>query len=194
MKKQLFGLIALALLTLVACQQAAEVQETEAPDYAAFDKSVEVVRSFIQAHCDEDLEAEGNLLADTLKWSPPEYNGNKQLGKDDFLAALKGYHDDFENIKYTEGITVGDSLVNGMWSGSHFPKDLATSGGTNVRVYGTWTATHTASGKDIGVKYFALCFVNADGKIETWSDYFDLHGIYAQLEDEEEGGEEASEE
>ena len=89
MKKQFFGLIALALLTIVACQQAAEVKETEAPDYAAFDSNVAVLKAFIQAHCDEDLEAVGNMMADTLSWSPAVYNGNKQLGKDDFLAQIK---------------------------------------------------------------------------------------------------------
>jgi hypothetical protein len=122
MKKQFFGLIALALLSLVACQQAAEVQETEAPDYAAFDSNVAVLKSFIQAHSDEDLEALTNMMADTMVWSPPVYNGNKELGKDDFLAQLKVYHDEWDNIKYTSGITMGDSLVNGWWSGSHFQK------------------------------------------------------------------------
>ncbi len=194
MKKQLFGLIALALLTLAACQQAAEVQETEAPDYAAFDNNVAVLKALFQAHSDEDLEALGNMLADTLTWSPAVYNGNKELGKDDLLAGLKGYHDDFENIQYVDGITIGDSLINGWWSGSVFPKDQATSTPGNIRIYGTWTATHTATGKEVGAKWFALGGVNADGKIASMSEYFDVHGIYAQLEDEEGGEEEASEE
>ena len=89
MKNQLISLIALALLTLVACKQPAVVEESESPDYAAFDKQVEILRSFIQAHCDEDLDAQINLLADTLKWSPPEYNGNKQLGRMILLQLLK---------------------------------------------------------------------------------------------------------
>ena len=77
-----------------------------------------------------------------------------------------------------------------MWSGSVFPKDQATSTPDAIRVYGTWTATHTASGKEIGVKYFALVFFNDDGKIVQWSDYFDVNGLAVQIAEEEEEGEE----
>lgn len=185
MKKQLFGLIILALLTILACkQQETVVEEPESPDYAAFDKNVDIIRSFLQAHSDESVDALSGILSDTLIWSPPAYNGNKMLGKKDFLAALKNYHDNFDNIKFTEGISLGDSLVNGMWSGSVYPKENATSTPTAIRVYGTWTATHTESGKNIGVKYFALGFVNDDGKIVNWSDYFDVNGLAVQIAEE----------
>lgn len=186
MKKQLFGLILLALLTIVACkqQEAAVAEEIVAPDYAAFDKNVDIIRSFLKAHCDENLDALSGILSDTLVWSPPAYNGNKMLGKEDFIAALKNYHDNFDSIKFTEGISLGDSLVNGMWSGSVFPKENATDVPTAIRVYGTWTATHTESGKNIGVKYFGLGFVNDDGKIVNWSDYFDVNGLAVQIAEE----------
>jgi limonene-1,2-epoxide hydrolase len=48
-------------------------------------------------------------------------------------------------------------------------------------VYGTWTATHTESGKEIGVKFFNLSSVNEDGKIVQSSDYFDVNGLAAQI-------------
>ncbi len=181
MKNKLFCLITLALLTLVACKQPAVVEEVEAPDYALFDKNVEVVRAFIKAHCNENLNAIQTILSDTIQWSPAAYNGNKWLGKAEFLAALKAYHDNYENIQYKEGLILGDSLVNGMWSGSVFPKENANSTGTNVRIYGTWTAKHTASGKNVGVKYFALGSVNSDGKIVSYSDYFDVNGLAVQI-------------
>lgn len=187
MKNQLFSLMTLALLTLVACKQPTPtvVEESESPDYAAFDKKVEVVRSFIQAHSDENMDALNGILSDTIKWSPAEYNGNKMEGKEVFLASLKNYHDNFDNIKFTEGIVLGDTLINGMWSGSVFPKETATSTPNSVRVYGTWTATHTESGKGIGVKFYALASVNDDNKLVQWSDYFDVNGISAQLAAEE---------
>ena len=191
MKNQLFSIITLALLTLVACKQPAVVEEVESPDYAAFDKNVDVLRAFIKAHSDEDLNAQLDLLSDTLKWSPASYNGNKMLGKTDYAAVLKNIHDDYESIKYTEGIMLGDSLVNGMWSGSVFPKQTATQVPNTIRMYGTWTATHTASGKDVGVKWFALGFLNDDGKIVQISEYYDAHGLAAQIaaQTEEEGEE-----
>ena len=181
MKNQLISLITLALLTLVACKQPVAVEESESPDYALFDRNVEVVRSFIKAHCDENLDAVQAFLSDTLQYSPPDYNGNQWLGKEEFLTVLKGYHDALENIKYTAGIVTPDSIVNGFWSGSVFPKENANSGGTNVRSYGTWSATHTASGKEIGVKWFALVEVNSDGQIVSFSDYFDVNGLAVQI-------------
>ncbi len=191
MKNPLFGLMALAVLALVACKEAAPAEQSEemeqsmTPDYAAFDKKVAVVRAFYQAHCDEDLQAQTAMLSDTLKWSPPNFNGNQWMGKADLLAALKGYHDDFENIKYTEGIVMPDSTVNGFWSGSVFPQANANSSANVIRVYGTWSATHTESGKEIGVKFFNLSTVNEDGKIVRTSDYFDVNGLAVQIAAEE---------
>ena len=160
------------------------VEVAEAPDSAAFDKKVAVISAFYQAHSDEDIDALSSMLSDDMKWSPPHYNGNQWLGKEDLIAALKGYHDGFDNIKYAEGIVMPDSTANGYWSGSVFPMQNASASAGIIRVYGTWSATHTESGKEIGVKYFNLSSVNDDGKIVQSSDYFDVHGLAAQLEEE----------
>lgn len=190
MKTKLFGLLMLAVLTLFGCKEKekeAEMakEEIQAPDSADFDKKVAVIRAFFQAHSDEDLEAQSALLADDVKWSPPAFNGNKWLGKEELMAALKGYHDGFDNIKYTEGIVMPDSTANGYWSGSVFPGINANASASVIRVYGTWSATHAESGKEIGVKFFNLSSVNDDGKIVQTSDYFDVHGLAAQLEEQE---------
>lgn len=192
MKKQILGILVLALLTMVACKEATtdseeteevetEEVEMEAPDYAAFDKKVAVLRAFVKAHSDEDLSAQKAMLADSLKWSPPNYNGNKWLGKAEYVAALEGYHADYDNIKYTEGIALADTLVGGMWSGSVFPQSTATNTPDAVRMYGTWTATHVESGKEIGVKWFGLGWVNDAGEIAMMTEYWDAHGLAAQI-------------
>jgi len=190
MKKQLISLFVLALLVMVGCKETATMEENEtteqsAPDQAAFDKKVAVIRAFFKAHADEDLEAQNAILSDTMKWSPPDYNGNQWLGKEDLMAALKGYHDGFDNIKYHEGIVMPDSTANGFWSGSVFPGTNATASANVIRVYGTWSATHTESGKEIGVKFFNLTSINEDGKIVQSSDYFDVNGLAAQIAAEE---------
>jgi len=186
MKTKLFGMLMLAVLTLFGCKEKEQevevlVEETEAPDSADYDKKVAVIRAFFQAHSDEDIEAQSALLADDMNWSPPAYNGNQWLGKEDLLAALKGYHDNFDNVKYAEGIVMPDSTANGFWSGSVFPGQNANASASVIRVYGTWTATHTESGKEIGVKFFNLSSVNDDGKIVQSSDYFDVNGLAAQI-------------
>jgi len=190
MKTKLFGLMILALLTFFSCKEKEQetemvMEKSESPDYAGFDKKVAIIRSFYQAHNDEDIEAQREMVSDTLKWSPPDYNGNKWLGKEDYLKAVKGYHDAFENIKYNEGIVMPNSKVNGFWSGSVYAKEDASTDPDVIRVYGTWTATHTESGKKIGVKWFSLVTVNEDGKLAQASDYFDVNGLAVQIATEE---------
>ncbi len=191
MKNQLFSLIAVGLLALTACQPPAD-QQTESvdyaadeqsgsPDYAAFNEKVEIIRSFFKAHSDENPDALKELLADTLRWSPPYYNGSEWLGKEEFVAALQNYHDNFENIKFTEGIAMGDTIANGMWSGSVFPESNASNNPEAIRIYGTWNAVHTESGKEIGVKWFALGWINDAGKISQFTEYFDVNGIAVQI-------------
>lgn len=190
MKNKFISIIFLALLILTACKQAdsnvetKEVEsESEMPDYAAFDKKVEVFNAFLNAHMMEDLNAQSELIADTLKWSPPNYNGNKWLGKEDYLAALKSYHENFENIQYKAGITLPDTTSSGYFAGSVFPKSNASTQPNALRLYGTWTAKHTDSGKDVGVKWFAVGVLNADNKIVMITEYFDVHGLEAQIAD-----------
>ncbi len=190
MKTKLFALIMLGVMTLFGCKEQAQeaetaMEEAEMPDYEDFAKKVAVIEAFYQAHCDEDLAAQEAMLADDLKWSPANYNGNQWLGKDEFMAAIKGYHDNFESIKYTEGIVMPDSTVGGFWSGSVFPKESANISANVIRTYGTWTATHSESGKEIGVKFFNLATVNDDGKIAQSSEYWDVNGLAAQLAAEE---------
>ena len=74
-----------------------------------------------------------------------------------------------------------DSTVNGFWSGSVFPEQNANSDPNVIRVYGTWTAIHSESGKEIGVKYFNLTTINEDGKIVQSSEYFDVNGLAVQI-------------
>ncbi|MGB5691352.1 MAG: nuclear transport factor 2 family protein [Flavobacteriaceae bacterium] len=190
MKTKLLTLIMLAVVTLFGCKEQAKEaemakEEAEMPDYDKYDRQVAVLEAFYQAHGDEDLEAQSAMIADDFQWSPPYYNGNKWLGKAEFMEALKGYHDAFDNIKFTEGIVMPDSTVNGFWSGSVFPKGMANISSTIIRAYGTWTATHSESGKEIGVKYFSLASVNDEGKITQSSEYWDVNGLAAQLAEEE---------
>jgi len=185
MKKIFLSLFVFALLISVACQQPAEKEAVETPDYATFNKKVETIRAYIKSYSDEDLNAQVAILSDTLKWSPPVYNGNKWLGKKEYVAHIKEIHGNFENLTYTEGIVLQDNtLINGMFSGSVFPKEMATSTPNSVRVYGTWTATHSETGKEIGYKWYSLFGVNADGKITNISEYGDAGGVTLQINGE----------
>jgi hypothetical protein len=188
MKKQLFILATLSLLILAACQpapeQPAEQPAPDAPNYALFNEKVSVIKSFIKAHSDEDIEAIGSLMADTMKYSPPNYNGNEWLGKEELISTLAGYHQEFDNITFHEGLAGLDdeaNAANAFWSGSVFPEGTGTMIPSIIRGYGTWTAVHSESGKEVGVKWYALIWVNEAGQITRFTDYFDVNGIAAQL-------------
>ena len=190
MKARLLTLMLLAVLTLLGCKEKeaeAEMpmEEAAGPDDTAFNEKIAVIRAFFKAHCEEDFDTMNAMVADDFRWSPPDYNGNQWLGKEEFMTAIKGYHDNFDNIKYTEGIVMPDSTVNGFWSGSIFPIETANTSAAIIRTYGTWTATHTESSKEIGVKFFSLNAVNDEGKIIQSSDYWDLNGLAAQIAAEE---------
>ena len=190
MKSKLLGMMLLATLAFIGCKEQASqtemAEETkEAPNYADFDKKVEIIRAFYKAHGEENLDAQAAMLSDSLRWSPPAWNGNEWMGKEDLLAALKNYHDTFDNIQWHEGIVMADSTVNAYWSGSVFPEATATTTPDVIRVYGTWTATHTESGKEIGVKFFNLTTINDEGLIIETSDYFDVNGLAVQIAAEE---------
>jgi len=186
MKVKLLSLALLAVATLFGCKETAEaesevaVEEAEGPDYADFDRKVAVIAAFYEAHGNEDLAAVTEMLSDTMQWSPPAYNGNEMLGKEDLVAALKAYQDGFEDIKYTSGIVDGDEMVTGYWSGSVFPETDAVNIADVIRVYGTWHATYTETGNEIALKFFSLVGVNEDGKIVSASDYFDVGGLMEQ--------------
>ncbi len=181
MKNLTLPFLILGMLLFFGCQQENNVDKAKAaPDYATFDKHVETIRAFFKAHCDEDLELCGTMLADTLKWSPPYYNGNTWLGKSDYLAGLKNYQDGFENVSYDEGILIDDTTGSGFWSGSVYPKDQAAPDPNNVRIYGTWKGTYSETGNDVALKYYAIAFFDADGKISRMTEYFDVGGLMAE--------------
>lgn len=177
MGNQLLGFFGFSLLLFISCKEASNTDLAATPDYAAFDKKVDVIRAFFKAHCDEDLPVLSALLSDTLKFNPAYNNENKWLGKEDFLAALKTYHENYDNIKYVEGLNRPDSVAAGFYSGSVYPQATATSNPINIRTYGTWTGTYKESGQAVGIKYFALISINEDGKIVVYSDYFDTNSL-----------------
>ncbi|MGI9549989.1 MAG: nuclear transport factor 2 family protein [Aurantibacter sp.] len=184
-KIQSVFLLVFALLVLVSCKEAAtneEVASTEAnsspsADYADFDKKVAAIRALFKAQSDEDLGALSEMLADTIQWSPPNYNDNKWLGKEELLATLKAYHENYDDIKYIEGLVTADSTLGGFFSGSVYPKTSANSTANVIRTYGTWTATHKESGQEVGIKFYSLSTFNEEGKFATHSDYFDINSL-----------------
>ena len=68
--------------------------------------------------------------------------------------------------QYYPGVSDGDYIPDG-----------------GVRVYGTWHYNHKATGKVLETKYYGVFQFNEEGKIAYDLEWFDLGGIFAQLEE-----------
>lgn len=195
MKNKLLSILVLSLLTLTACKQAESSEETTTTevttevevtdDTETFNKRMAVLKAYLQAHSDEDLEAQKAILSDTLKWSPPNHTGGDWLGKNELIGALEGYHTDYENITYTDGIILPNNTGDGFFSGNQYSSSGTLNTGANaIRSYGKWNATHVASGNSISVKWFAVTSFNEANKIVMVTEYWDLGGLIAQTQSE----------
>lgn len=173
----------LVIVLMLSCKEASAPRENHTVEdqqtlaQAAFEENIEAIRAFYQAQCDENLSALSNMLSDTLRWSPPHYNGNKWLGKEDLLAALKAYHDNYDSIRFEEGLVLPDATAGAYWSGSVFPEGRPTIHPNVIRTYGTWKAIHKASGKEVGIKFYSNTTLTNEGQIVDYSDYFDLSSL-----------------
>ena len=95
--KKLIYLILSATILFSSCNQAPAGPSAE--DKAVFEKNIDTFKSFAQNFNEENMDGLMALIADSVKWSPPSYNENKLLGYDDFGEAVKGYFDNFQDIK-----------------------------------------------------------------------------------------------
>jgi len=164
--KKLFRLSLVAILFFAA---SCNTQVDNNPNYAS---NLEVAKSFMTAHGTEDVDAQTEMLHEDLLWQSAAY-GAKQYGKSEHIEALSMYQILFDNILYT-----ADNWLPGV---------LAETGELDgsVRTYGTWTGTHTETGKPFSLhSYHTLDFV--DGKISAGGDYFDLGGFFTSFQDKEE--------
>jgi hypothetical protein len=181
------NLLTLCLTFVISCgtTESEHKLETTQENKDTFNNNVESYRSlFVDGFKDEDIEKQMSLFADSLKWSPPSYNGNVTLGKNDLKEAILGYHENFDNITFLEGdgSIFGDNAA--YWGGSMYsdgPNGIA-DGPNGLRIYGRWNSTHSESGAEVNNKWYGLVVFNEDGKISTFSDWMDVSGMAIQIE------------
>jgi hypothetical protein len=170
---------------LMSCQDSnkTEVDSGAEKNQEIYDRNVASFRAFVKGFTDENLDAQMALFADSAMWSPPQYNGNEWVDKTAFKEAILGYHQNFDDITFEEGIDLGmgGDRQPAFWSGSVWPTGNATSVPNNIRIYGTWRAVHTESGKVVFNKWYGLMFFNEEGKIVRFTDWFDVNGMQVQI-------------
>ena len=113
------------------------------------------------------LDEMSEMYADEMFWSPP--NTTDSLSKADWHSSMKEWHINFENFSFDERLyypSVDESFV--------------PNGG--VRVYGTWSSTHKATGAATKTKYYAVMEYNDEGKVSGTMEWCDLGGVFDQIE------------
>ena len=122
------------------------------------------------------------LYSDSVKWSPPNWNGNVILGKEDIKSAVQFYMDNFEEISFKPGGAIigedgayfGGSLFSDVGNTSRSPNSL--------RIYGVWSGKHIETGAPFHLKFYIIQQFNEDGKVITLNEWFDPSSIGDQIE------------
>ena len=130
----------------------------------------------------KNIDLFSELYSDSLKWSPPNWNNNQVLGKQELLMAAKNYMDNFEDLKFTPGgaILGGEGAY---WAGSIF-SDSGTpnSSPDAIRIYGVWSGKHIETGAPFHLKFYAIQQFNEDGKVVVLNEWFDPSSLQVQIE------------
>ena len=131
------------------------------PDY---EKNLATAISFFELHGAEDLDAQLELVSKEIESESSLY-GSEMVGYDQFVEMLKGYHDAFDNIKYTAQNWLPGTNEEGQLDGS-------------VRTYGTWTGINVLTGKELDLKGYWYMNFDDEGKIVAQGDFFDFGGMF----------------
>jgi len=171
-----------ALVIFSGCKNTLTEPEKMNDDQIRFEKNW---KSFEKHHVggveNKDLNLFLELYADSVKWSPPNWNNNIILGKEELKAAAKNYIDNFENVKFTPG----GAIIGGegaYWAGSTFSDTGNTNSSPDViRIYGVWSGNHIETGAPFHLKFYVIQQFNEDGKVIVLNEWFDPSSIDDQI-------------
>ena len=170
------------VLLIAYCSAFAEERISE-QDKLIFERNWKAFEEYhVGGVISKDIEKFTDLYADTVKWSPPNWNGNQILGKEDLRAAAQYYMDNFDDISFEPGgATIGEE---GAYFGGYTFSDIGkTSNSPNrLRIHGVWSGKHIESGAPFHLKFFIIQEFNADGKVITLNEWFDPSSIGDQID------------
>jgi quinol monooxygenase YgiN len=130
------------------------------PKYAG---NLEKAKQFFALHEEENFDAQLAMISKDVEVELPMY-GSSNAGYETLSVMIKGYHDAFDNIKYTPQVWLPGCAEDGTLDGS-------------VRTYGTWTGTNIATGKALNLKSYHYVNFDDDGLVAGFGDFFDAGGM-----------------
>ena len=158
--------LALLLFVFVSCNQ---TNDTSAFDegLAKFEKNKAIADKTFNLFIAKDLDGMMDMHSEDLIWSLA--NTTDSLSKEAFREGMMGWMTEFDQFNFIDRQYYPGVDENFVPNGS-------------VRTYGTWIGTHN-SGKQTTTKYYSVLEFNDEGKITADLEWFDLGGVFDQLED-----------
>ena len=168
---------------LLACSAAQAQTANTDDDNLIFERNW---KAFEEHHVggviDKDIDKFTALYSDSVKWSPPNWNGNVILGKEDLRVAAQSYMDNFDDLSFKPGgAIIGED--GAYFGGSTFSEIGKTSNSPNrLRIFGIWSGKHIESGAPFHLKFFIIQEFNDDGKVISLNEWFDPSSIGDQID------------
>ena len=128
-----------------------------------YERNLATAQKLFELHGEEDLEGQIILVSKNIKSIPPLY-GSKASGYDEYIEMLKGYHEAFDNIKYTADVWLPGTDDKGNLDGS-------------VRTYGNWKGVNVATGKELDLNGYWYFNFDENGLVSEQGDFFDAGGM-----------------
>lgn len=129
----------------------------------SYPENLTTAKKLFALHGEENLEEQLNLISKEFQGESPFYN-SEMMGYDEFSKMLKGYHDAFDNIKYTARTWLPGTDSLGVFDGS-------------VRTYGEWTGMQVQTGKQLNLKGYWYFDFDDNGLLKAQGDFFDAGGM-----------------
>ncbi len=130
-----------------------------------YENNLATAQKLFALHEEEKIDEQLALISKDLKLYTPMYGSSEPLGYDAYASILKGYQDNFENIKYN-----AQAWLPGV-------DTLTLKPDGSVRTYGTWTGKNSITGKELNLNGYWYFNFDADGKILAQGDFFDYGGM-----------------
>ncbi len=130
-----------------------------------YERNLATAQKLFALHGEEKIDEQLALVSEDIKLYTPMYGSSEPLGFDAYASILKGYHDNFEDIKYNAN----------AWLPGVDTLSLKPDG--SVRTYGTWTGKNSTTGKDINLSGYWYFNFDSEGKIIAQGDFFDYGGM-----------------
>lgn len=154
-------------LLVMGCKQSEKKEEVtinkDADMQALYQQNLATVKTMVADFEKEDIDGEAAQIADSAVWNSPAY-GDTIHTKKHWLESHKFYMDNWSNLQLSNAqFLPGIDSVTHQFDGS-------------VRYYGRWDGVYS-SGLPTQVNFYGTYEFNADHKIISGSDYFDLGGL-----------------